>query len=49
MAPEMSTSLQSAADAAKTHDAPDANESILLGFDKGNTKNATDVYCSRRP
>ena len=34
MAPEMSPSLQSAADAAKTHDAPDANESILLGFDK---------------
>lgn len=34
MAPEMSTALQSAADAAKTHDAPDANESILLGFDK---------------
>lgn len=34
MAPEMSASLQSATDAAKTHDAPDANESILLGFDK---------------
>lgn len=34
MAPEMSPSLQTPADAAKTHDAPSAEESILVGFDK---------------
>lgn len=34
MAPEMNPALQSTAKAAKTHDAPDANESILLGFNK---------------
>ena len=30
----MSPSLQTPADAAKTHDAPSAEESILVGFDK---------------
>ncbi|MCR3760668.1 alpha/beta hydrolase [Clostridium felsineum] len=32
MAPEMDSAIQSPADAAKTHDAPDAAEAKLLGF-----------------